>query len=101
MAGFCGKDCDSCTRREGQGCPGCGEGPGRPLFGDCGIAACCRGKGHESCKTFHFLGNGCVKVKGRENAPMARRQAAEEQQRRRQRWCAENMVHLGTWLWLR
>ena len=99
MITFCGKDCDSCTWREVQGCPGCGEGTGRSFSGDCQIAACCREKGHESCETCNFLGNGCMKYRSRDDAPVVRQQVVERKLER-QKWLHENAPMLGKWLWV-
>ncbi len=48
MKNCCGKDCESCTVREAEQCPGC-----RHIadFGECEIVSCCKDKGHESCST--------------------------------------------------
>ncbi len=97
MEGFCGKICDDCTWREQLGCPGCQMGPGRPFSGDCGIAACCREKGHAACGTcLRFTS--CGQRMGRGRMPEERqRRAQAEAQRRRE--LDQRAVLLGKWLW--
>ena len=98
MEGFCGKSCETCTWRERLACPGCQEGPGRPFPGGCGIAACCREKGHAACATCAHLA-GCPKRLGRARAPGERQLRAEaEAQRRREQ--DRRAPALGMWLWL-
>lgn len=98
MENYCGKDCGTCTWRESQNCPGCQNGPGRALSGDCEIAKCCREKGHENCNTCSFHSS-CWTLKGRERAPEFRQQVmehrAEEQRRLEQR-----APLVGKWLWI-
>jgi len=48
-AGFCEKDCTQCGMREELNCPGCRMGPGNEMYGDCGIAGCCRKHKWENC----------------------------------------------------
>lgn len=99
MEGLCGKNCDTCDWREKLACPGCQEGPGKAFSGECHVAACCREKGHECCATCNFLGNGCMKYKGRDDVPAVRLRDAERKQERR-KWMNENALVLGKWLWL-
>ena len=47
--GYCEKDCAQCALREELNCPGCQMGPGNEMYGNCGIASCCRGKKLDSC----------------------------------------------------
>jgi len=47
---YCGKNCDTCIKREEIHCPGCGNA-GHPQDSDCAIADCCRTKGHAACNT--------------------------------------------------
>lgn len=98
MEGFCGKSCETCTWRERLACPGCQEGPGRPFSGDCGIAACCREKGHAACGTCAYLA-GCPKRMGRDRAPGERQLRAEAEAQRRREQDRRSPV-LGKWLWL-
>lgn len=98
MEGFCGKNCETCTWRERLACPGCQEGPGRPFSGDCGIAACCREKGHAACGTCAHLA-GCPKRMGRDRAPGERQLRAETEVQRRREQDRRAPV-LGKWLWL-
>lgn len=95
--GYCGKNCEICTWRERLECPGCQEGPGRALGGGCGIAACCREKGHQACATCAYLA-GCYKRAGRDREPEERlRRAGAAAQRRRE--LDRRAPVLGKWLW--
>lgn len=47
--GYCGMNCDHCQHRQALSCPGCQQGPGRAVFGDCVIALCCRGRHLSNC----------------------------------------------------
>lgn len=98
MEGFCGKLCETCGWREQLDCPGCQEGPGRAFSGDCGIAACCREKGHAACGTCAHL-TGCYKRAGRDRAPEERLRRAETEAQRRRELDRRAPV-LGKWLWL-
>lgn len=46
---YCGKNCAECAQREERGCPGCTDGPGKRIYGECALAKCCREKEYESC----------------------------------------------------
>lgn len=96
--GYCGKSCAACTWRERLECPGCQEGPGRVFGGDCGIAACCREKGHQTCATCAHLA-GCPRRTGRDRAPEERLRRAEAEAQRRRELDRRAPV-LGKWLWL-
>ena len=98
MENYCGKDCGACTWRESQTCPGCQNGPGRALSGECEIAKCCREKGHENCNTCSFHSN-CWTLKGRERAPEFRQQAAERRAEERRR-LEKKAPLVGKWLWI-
>jgi hypothetical protein len=45
----CGIDCEACKYREQMNCPGCPATGGKPFWGECQVARCCIGKGHEHC----------------------------------------------------
>ena len=78
MAGtYCDKLCEECTRREDMACPGCKAGPGSSWFQGCEIAACCREKGHDTCKTCSFASS-CNKLRHREDMPEIRRRSQAE-----------------------
>lgn len=49
MVTYCGKSCESCTKREEYHCPGCFDICS--VDGGCKIAECCRDKGHDCCQT--------------------------------------------------
>ncbi len=61
---YCGKSCLNCSEKEELNCPGCMNGPGMPIKGDCPIAICCREKGHSDCSTCGLKGE-CNKYKSR------------------------------------
>ena len=46
---YCAKNCNDCIHREKLDCPGCKEGPGREISGDCELARCCRSKFRSAC----------------------------------------------------
>lgn len=96
---YCGKNCETCSQREALSCPGCENGPGRWIGGDCDIAQCCREKGHASCQTCTIGQSGCGKWRGCETAPEHRRQLLERRAARRAEAAAHAQV-LGKWLWL-
>lgn len=98
MGTYCGKSCDTCTHREQLNCPGCAEGPGKAIFGDCKIAACCREKGHQTCDTCIYQDT-CPTFQQRLEAPQERMQnqirIAAHQEELRQR-----AVLPATWFWV-
>lgn len=49
MVTYCGKNCDSCAKREEYHCPGCYSICSEK--GGCKIAECCIEKGHNDCQT--------------------------------------------------
>ena len=55
---YCGKSCVECPRKEELSCPGCKMGPGKQFNGQCELAKCARDKGHETCESCIFRGNG-------------------------------------------
>ncbi len=98
MESICGKNCGDCAWRESQGCPGCQDGPGRQFGGTCEVAACCRGKGHETCGTCTLL-PGCTLRMWLEDRPLRRQRRLEEIQAEERRLDAMAPL-LGRWLWL-
>ncbi|MDD4412983.1 MAG: DUF3795 domain-containing protein [Oscillospiraceae bacterium] len=44
---ICGIDCNDCGFKEN--CAGCVKTNGHPFGGECMIARCCQGKGHDNC----------------------------------------------------
>ena len=80
---YCGKSCINCSVKEEMNCPGCMNGPGMPIKGDCPIAICCRDKGHNECSTCGLKGE-CTNLKSRGNQPEFRKDKlaaeAEEQE---------------------
>ena len=95
---YCGKRCTDCGLRETLNCPGCKDGPGRPVSGVCELAQCCRSKGHAFCDTCNFR-DGCGKVRSREQQPDYRRRK-QEMERRQQEKIARRSLVLGKWLWV-
>jgi len=47
--GRCGVDCEACEYRKQTGCPGCQAAEGKLFWGECAVAKCCLGKGHDHC----------------------------------------------------
>ena len=69
MASYCGKDCEACREREKMGCGGCRAWMEAKTWpGACGIAQCCRSKGHNSCETC-TAASYCAKLQGRGQEP--------------------------------
>lgn len=95
---YCGKACEDCTQREAMQCPGCRTGPGREIGGDCELARCVRGKGHETCGTC-LNRMSCGTFQRRERMPEERRKKQEAREYERQR-LARRAPFLGKWLWL-
>ena len=73
---YCTKSCDNCTIRETLNCPGCMDGPGREIDGDCALARCCRDNGHRTCESCTRSGD-C-------DLFLRRRELPEERQRLRE-----------------
>ena len=94
---YCGKECEACTHRESLHCPGCKAGPGRIGADDCELAACCRGKDHETCESCIFKGN-CATRMNRNAIPLNRqnRQTLEAERNAAIARCAPLM---GTYVW--
>ena len=97
MESFCGKSCETCTWRERLACPGCQEGPGRAFGGGCGIAACCREKGHQACGTCTYEAV-CPRRGERDQAPEERLRCADAETWRRLELDRRAPL-LGRWLW--
>ncbi|MBR5126271.1 MAG: DUF3795 domain-containing protein [Oscillospiraceae bacterium] len=95
---YCGKSCAECEKKELMNCPGCKTGPGRSIGGDCNLASCARGKGHETCETCIFKGN-CGTLRNRDFAPDQRRRKQEAEEQRRIA-VAKRAPFLGKWLWI-
>jgi len=93
---YCGKSCGECAHREVLNCPGCKDGPGKQLEGDCELAKCVRTKGHETCGTCSFRGT-CGTRMGMGHMPEARIRN-REWETARQTVVAERAVVLGKWL---
>lgn len=95
---YCGKDCGACLQREKLSCCGCRNGPGSKFEGDCVIAKCAQGKGHEACETCSFKEN-CSLL--RSCARMAdERLEKVEAEVKRKATIAEQAPVLGKWLWI-
>ena len=96
---YCGKECGECSWRESLGCPGCKTGPGKQYGGDCGIAACCRLKNHETCETCTRKGSYCAEYRSRDSAAQIRKQWQEREKKLRQT-AERNAMVLGKYLWV-
>lgn len=93
---YCGKNCEACTLREALACPGCKDGPGHKYQGDCELAKCIQGKGHENCLTCRFC-DGCGTRKHRDTMAQDRLEARQARERQIQAISAK-APFLITWL---
>lgn len=94
---YCGKSCAECTQKEALNCPGCKIGPGRQFGGECELAQCCRGKGHEVCDTCGFKGN-CGTLRSRDYQLEHRKRKFEYELRQKEE-TAKRVPILSKWLW--
>lgn len=97
MAGMCGKDCGNCETRQRNGCRGCLETEGVPIWGACRAAACCRSQGYPDCSGCDAR-TSCGKP---EEAEEARRRWTAEEGEYRNRWregMARRAPVLAQWL---
>ncbi len=78
---ICGKNCETCSWKEYLNCPGCNDGPGHEVTGDCELAKCCRANGLESCLAcqFHPV---CGHFQKKEQKPEERWQKKAAEQKR-------------------
>lgn len=99
MASYCGKDCEACREREKMGCGGCRAWMEAKTWpGACGIAQCCRSKGHNSCETC-TTASYCAKLKGRGQEPWySMRRLESDANARRQ--LQERGRFFGKWMML-
>ena len=93
---YCGKTCAECGRKEELNCPGCKTGPGRSIGGDCILAKCARGKGHETCETCMYS-NTCGTLRGREGMPDQRIRKIEAEKIRKEA-LSQRAKFLGKWM---
>lgn len=94
---YCGKSCEDCIEKKALSCYGCKQGPGRPNSGECKIARCCRGKGHQECSTCSFSG-GCSTLRGRER--MAEYRLNERAAKKAKAAAMEaEALFLSKWIW--
>lgn len=97
MENVCGKSCESCAWKARLNCSGCREDMGKPFTGPCGIAACCRERGHERCGTCTSFSL-CSRRAQRDDIPrmeLQRREGEADKQRR----LAEDAPLMGKWVW--
>ncbi|MBQ3528938.1 MAG: hypothetical protein IJA47_00420 [Oscillospiraceae bacterium] len=95
---YCGKTCAQCVEKKISSCPGCKFGPARQPDGDCAIALCCRGKGHQDCTTCSF-NETCYTLRGKEHMPEYRSKAVEAEQIRTAALTKRATI-FGRWLWV-
>ena len=95
---YCGKICADCYQKENLNCPGCKEGPGKWHSGDCTLANCCAGKGHQDCSTCGFSGN-CGTLRGKDRMPEYRLKSLETEKMRIAA-IMKRAPFLGKWLWI-
>ena len=98
MESICGKSCESCGWKDQLNCAGCREDMGRPFSGPCGIAACCREKGHERCETCTYV-SGCPRQAQRDGVPRQELQRRDSEAAKYRR-LAEIAPLMGKWTWL-
>lgn len=65
---YCKKNCGQCGYKAELNCPGCKEGPGRPVMGQCEIARCVQEKGYENCDKCGYMTN-CFRRTSRVDTP--------------------------------
>ena len=95
---YCGKTCAECGRKEELNCPGCKTGPGRSIGGDCILAKCARGKGHETCESCIYS-NTCGTLMGKNGIPDQRIRKIEVEKQHKEMLSKRAKV-LGKWLWI-
>ena len=95
---YCGKTCAECGRRDELNCPGCKTGPGKPYDGDCILAKCTRGKGHETCATCIYSST-CGTLMGKNSIPDQRIRKIEAEKQRKATLVKRAEV-MGKWLWI-
>ena len=95
---YCGKTCAECGRRDELNCPGCKTGPGKPYDGDCILAKCTRGKGHETCATCIYSST-CGTLMGKNSIPDQRIRKIEAEKQRKAMLVKRAEV-MGKWLWI-
>ena len=95
---YCGKSCESCSWKYKLNCPGCMQGPGRPIDGDCDIAKCCREKSHKTCATCSDCSY-CAKWKGRADEPKYRKERLD-QEKEDDAFLHKMAPMLSRWLWI-
>ena len=98
MESICGKSCESCAWKNQLGCTGCQTDMGRPFSGPCGIAACCREKGHQRCETCAY-GSFCSRRALRDDIPRQELQRRDGEEAK-QRLLAETAPLMAKWVWL-
>ena len=95
---YCGKTCAECGRKEELNCPGCKTGPGRCIGGDCILAKCARGKGHETCETCIYSST-CGTLMGKNSIPDQRIRKIEAEKQHKAMLVKRAEV-MGKWLWI-
>ena len=95
---YCGKTCAECGRRDELNCPGCKTGPGKPYDGDCILAKCTRGKGHETCATCIYSST-CGTLMGKNSIPDQRIRKIEAEKQHKAMLVKRSEI-MGKWLWI-
>lgn len=75
---YCGKSCEQCSHKVPMNCPGCKDGPGKFITGDCELAKCARTKGHATCQSCGLRGN-CGNYRNSYHFPEYRRRKQESE----------------------
>lgn len=93
---YCGRSCENCSKKKAIGCPGCNQGPGKPIFGDCELAQCCRTKHHPTCDNCNIRLR-CGLYINRANAAELRMKRHADMQKRLEE-TAEKAHAMSRWL---
>lgn len=95
---YCGKICENCTYAEALSCPGCKDGPGRPIHGECKLARCCRDHKLSECVFCNSLAN-CSTLRQKDQMAQYRLKRLEAEQLHSS-VLSQQAPFLGKWLWL-
>lgn len=98
VLGYCEKDCMLCDMKAELNCPGCRMGPGNEMYGNCGIAVCCRRKGLENCGGCPRR-IGCTELAVKDLLPR-RRKTQYDARQAKARVMDRRGPFLGKWLWV-
>lgn len=95
---YCGRSCENCTYQEKLNCPGCKDGPGKKLYGECEISKCCFQKSQADCGNC-TRNHSCGMLRWKDDIPkkrIARQEYEQDLFEKNQRMAKP----LGKWLWI-